>query len=271
MISLDTNRDNITENDIEENIIETNAQGTESTPKRGEQAWVNNESISSYDATTTPTSSFNIFLGKRRSGKSVLCEYFIKQLIENKQLDFVYLLSETSAGFDCIDPQNKFTDITFLQNLIENMKKINTLNKVVSKKDQVKMRIMVVLDDCAIKLKSKEFNILEEIAVNGRHYSYEPCALHFCVLAQSLTKIPRVVRLNCDNIFLNAIASAKEKEMVMDENMYIIDNSVQGKKYAREVYQGIVLSEDYQFMVIENYKQNVRKYSDYLKTYKAIL
>ena len=263
--------DNITEDDIEKNIVEANSQGTETIPKRGEQSWVNNEGIEAYDSSTTPTSSFNIFLGKRRSGKSVLCEYYIKQLIANKQIDFIYLLSETSAGFDCIDPKNKFTDIDFLLNLIENMKKVNTLNKVVNSKDQVKMRIMVVLDDCAIKLKTKEFNILEEIAVNGRHYAYEPCALHFCILSQSLTKIPRVVRLNCDNIFLNAIASAKEKEMIFDENLYIIDNSIQGKKHAREVYQGVVLSEDYQFMVIENYKQNVRKYSDYLKTYKAVL
>ena len=255
---------------IDKEIIQTNAQGTEARTKHGEGNWLNNNRIEKYDVSTNPTSSFNIFLGKRRSGKSYLCEYFINQLKENKQLDFVYLLSETGAGFDNIDPENKFTDITFLENLLENMKKANTLNKVVSKKDQIKMNVMVVIDDCAIKLKSKSFNILEEIAVNGRHFAYPPLSLHFCILCQSLTKIPRVIRLNCDNIFLNAIASAREKELVMDENMYLIDNSIKGKREARDIYQSVVLKEDYQFLVIENYKQNVKQYGDYLKSYKAI-
>ena len=98
----------------------------------------------------------------------------------------------------------------------------------------------------------------------------EPLSLHFCILCQSLTKIPRVIRLNCDNIFLNAIASAREKELVMDENMYLIDNSIKGKREARDIYQSVVLKEDYQFLVIENYKQNVKQYGDYLKSYKAI-
>jgi len=224
-----------------------------------------------FDASTTPSSSFSIFLGKRRSGKSVLCEYFVNQMIKEKMLDFVFLLSETGAGFDSIDAKNKFKDVKLIMNLLENMRKSNQFNKVSEKKDQIKIRVMVIIDDFAIKLKSKSFNILEEIATNGRHYSYPPLSLHWCVLSQSLTKIPRVVRLNCDMIFLNAIASAKEKEMVFDENLYIIDNSRKGKNTAREVYSNAVLEKDYQFLVIENYKQNIKTYEDYLKKYRAII
>tara|TARA_R110000822_G_scaffold36709_2_gene103160 strand:+ start:2453 stop:3205 length:753 start_codon:yes stop_codon:yes gene_type:complete len=225
--------------------------------------------LENYDAGTTPNSSFNIFLGKRRSGKSVLAEYYINQMKDKKMIDIVYLLSETGAGFDSIDPKNKFSDVSMLLNLLENMKKANQLNKVVSKKDQVKLKICVIIDDFAIKLKSKDFNILEEIATNGRHYAYAPLSLHWCVLSQSLTKIPRVVRLNADSIFLNAIASAKEKELVFDENLYIIDNSRKGKETAREIYTNAVLTKDYQFLVIENYKQNIKEYKDYLKLYRA--
>jgi len=229
------------------------------------------EEFEKFDVLTTPTSSFSIMLGKRRSGKSVLAEYFINELIDNKQIDICYLLSGTMAGFESIDAKNKFDKIENLINLLENMKKINTLNKVVNKKEKVKLKIMVVIDDMAIKLKSKEFNILEEVAVNGRHYAYEPLSLHFIILCQSLTKIPRVVRLQADYIFLNAIGSAKEKQMVMDENLYVIDDSIRGKRHARDIYSKIVLTEDFQFMVIENYKQNVKTYTDYIKTYKAIL
>ena len=52
--------------------------------------------------------------------------------------------------------------------------------------------------------------------------------------------------------------------------MYLIDNSIKGKREARDIYQSVVLKEDYQFLVIENYKQNVKQYGDYLKSYKAI-
>ena len=116
---------------------------------------------------------------------------------------------------------------------------------------------MIVIDDCAVKLKTKDFNILEELATNGRHYAYPPLSMSFCILCQSLTKIPRVCRLNCDMIFLNAIGSSKEKELIFDENLYVIDNSADGKKKARSVYDEVILTEPYQFMVIENYKQNV--------------
>ena len=192
------------------------------------------EEFEKFDVLTTPTSSFSIMLGKRRSGKSVLAEYFINELIDNKQIDICYLLSGTMAGFDSIDAKNKFDKIENLINLLENMKKINKLNKVVNKKEKVKLKIMVVIDDMAIHLKSKEFNILEEIAVNGRHYAYEPLSLHFIILC-------------------------------------VIDDSIRGKRQARDIYSKIVLTEDFQFMVIENYKQNVKTYTDYIKTYKAII
>ena len=227
--------------------------------------------IDKFNVNDTPNSSFNIFLGKRRSGKSVLAEYFLKELIKKKRIDIAYLISETGAGFESIDPENKFSEMEKLTNLLENFKKMNQLNKIEKTRDKIKLNVMVIIDDCAIKLKSKEFNILEELAVNGRHAAYEPLSLHFCILCQSLTKIPRVVRLNSDMIFLNAIASATERGMVLDENFYLIRSDIQGKRDGRSLYEKLVQSEDYQFIVIENYKQNIKTYSDYIKTYKAIL
>lgn len=228
-------------------------------------------SIKDYDANDTQPSSFSIFLGKRRSGKSILAEYYLKELVKNKQIDIAYLLSETMAGFDSIDPKNKFKDIEKLKNLLENFRKMNQYNKVASKSNQIKLNVMVIIDDMAVKLKSKEFNLLEDIAVNGRHIAYKPLSLHFCVLSQSLTKIPRVVRLNCDQIFLNMIASSTEKDLVMGENFYLIANDLKSKRVGRKLYEDLVMEKDYQFIVIENYKQNIKTYSDYVKKYRAII
>lgn len=217
-----------------------------------------------------PSSSFNIFLGKRRSGKSVLCEYMIKEMIDNKMLDMVFLFSKTDAGFKIIgDKNNRFDNIEPLHDLIDNYRKINEYNKVVSKRNKIAIRTAVIIDDMAVDLKSKSFNILENLAVNGRHISYDPLSLHFFILCQSLTKIPRVVRLNCDCIFFNAIASMMELNMILDENFYIISSSREGKKEARQLYEDLVKKDDFNFIGVMNYKQNCCCYADYLRTYKA--
>lgn len=227
--------------------------------------------ITKFKASEMPNSSFNIFLGKRRSGKSVLAEYLLKEMLENKMVNLCFLFSTTNAGFEMIDNDSRFTEIDKLDTILENYRAMNSYNKVAKEKDKFKIKTLIILDDCAIKLKSKEFNILETLSVNGRHYAYEPLSLHFFILCQSLTKIPRVVRLNVDNIFLNTIPSKIELEMVLMENFFILDSSRQATTEARQLYHKLVGTEDFQFIVVENWRQNVKVMADYIKTYKAIL
>lgn len=231
------------------------------------------DSIKSFNVEDLPNSSFNIFLGKRRSGKSVLAEYLVKQMIDDKKVNMVFLFSKTDAGFETVvqDKESRFTDIDHLQTIVDNYRLFNEYNKIVNKKEKIQLSTVIIIDDMAVDLKSVKFNILEELAVNGRHIAYSPLNLTFLILSQSLTKIPRVVRLNADNIFLNAIASEKERSMVLDENFYILDGSRQGKVEGRDLYQSIVISEPYMFVVIENHRQNCTCYADYVKKYKAIL
>lgn len=226
--------------------------------------------IPNFSIDEMPSSSFNLFLGKRRSGKSVLCEYMIKQMIDSKLIDMVFLFSPTNAGFKIIkDPNSRFETIEPLHDILENYKKINNYNKVVDKKDKVRIRTAIIIDDMAVEMKSKSMNILEDLAVRGRHYSYDPLSLHFFILCQSLTKVPRVCRLNCDTIFFNAIASMRELEMILDENMYVVSSSREGKREGRTLYENLVKEKDYQFIGVLNYKQNVKDYGDYLRTYTA--
>ena len=227
--------------------------------------------IPRFDVSNMPSSSFNIFLGKRRSGKSVLCEFLIKQMIDADLLDLVFLFSPTSAGFETVikDTNFRFSSIEPLLDIIENYKLMNEYNKLVNKNKKIKLRTAIIIDDFAVEMKGKNFKILEDLAVRGRHYSYEPLALHFFILSQSLTKVPRVVRLNCDILFFNAIASMKELELILDENFFVIGSSRDGKREGRTLYESLVQSEDFNFIGILNFKQNCTKYSDYITVYKA--
>ena len=226
--------------------------------------------IPSFNVEELPSSSYNLFLGKRRSGKSVLCEFMIKQMIDAKLIDMVFLFSKTDAGFKIIkDPKCRFDTIEPLHDILENYKKINDYNKVVGKADKVRLRTAIIIDDFSVELKNKSMNILEDLAVRGRHLSLPPLCLHFFILCQSLTKIPRVCRLNCDTIFFNAIASMPELELILSENFFLISSSRAGKREGRDLYEQLVQEKDYQFIGILNYKQNIKEYKDYLRRYVA--
>jgi hypothetical protein len=149
---------------------------------------------------------------------------------------------------------------------------MNDYNKKTrNKKDKFTIKTALILDDMALDLKSKSFRILGELAVNGRHCAYPPLSLHIFILSQSLTKIDRVIRLNTDLFIFNSISSSRELELVMDECFFVLDNSREGKRCGKDLYKKLITEEDFQFVVIENYKQNVKSYSDYIKKYKAIL
>jgi hypothetical protein len=223
------------------------------------------KTIKKFKTSELPNSSFNIFLGKRRSGKSVLAEFLLKEMLENKMINLCYLFSPTNAGFPLIDNDSRFTDIEPLHTILQNFRDMNKYNKVAKEKDKFKIKALIILDDFAIKLKTKE------LSCNGRHSAYAPLSLHFVILSQSLTKISRVTRLNADNIFFNTIPSRIELEMIMCENMYILDSSREGMKKARKLYHDLVISTPFQFIVLENHRQNCVEYSDYIKSYKAIL
>ena len=228
--------------------------------------------IENYNVDMINTSSFNLIVAKRRSGKSVVVEFMIKEMVKKKLLDLVFLFSPTDAGFDIIEKGSRYKSIETLMTIIENYKGLNEYNKQQKrKKDKIVLRTAIIIDDFAVELKTKNFNILETLAVLGRHYSYDPLSLHFFILSQSLTKIPRVVRLNSDIFMFNAIASAVELDLLLMENFYLIDGSRDGRKQGRQLYNDLVVEEDYLFVVVDNSKQNCRCYSDYIYKYKAIL
>jgi hypothetical protein len=216
-----------------------------------------------------PNSSFNILLAKRRSGKSYLTEHIIKEMKKLNMIDTAFLFSGTDNGFDMIEPPYRFNNIEMLDIILENYKIMNEYNKIQTK-EKLKFRIKtaIILDDLAIDLKSKKFNIIEKLAVNGRHFGYAPLSLHIFILSQSLTKIPRVVRLNCDCMIMNQFSSSNELALVADENLYITSHDREAKRMAMKFYEFIV-NEPYSFCVIELFRSNIRRLEDYIKKIKA--
>ncbi len=230
------------------------------------------DSIINLNVKDIPNSSFNVIIARRRGGKTTIIEYLLKEMRKEKMLDCAFLFSPTDSGFDMIDKSCRFKTIDNLHTILENYRLFNEYNKEQTRvRDKIRIRTALIIDDNAVSLKSKEFRILEELAILGRHKALAPLSLHFFVLSQSLTKVPRVVRLNTDHLFLNQMSSSVELEMILQENFYILDASRQGKVKGRDLYNSLVTKEDYQFIVVANYKQNSRSFKDYVFKYKAVM
>ena len=218
-----------------------------------------------------PSSSFNILLAKRRSGKSYLTEYIIEKMKDNNMLDVAILFSGTGAGFERVCPEHcRFNDIEMLDVILKNYKTMNEYNKIQEKKKlKFTIKTAIIIDDLAIDLKSKKFSILEKLAVNGRHAAYPPLSLHIFVLSQSLTKSPRVVRLNCDCMIMNQVSSSNELKLVADENLYLTSHDLDSKREAMRYYEKIV-EQQYSFCVIELFRNHIVGLPDYIKKLRAI-
>ncbi len=232
--------------------------------------------IQTFKVEDLPNSAFIVVNSRRRSGKSILVEFMVKKMKEAGMIDTAILYSKTGAGFKSIPYQNRFDDVKTLPNLLNNMSHLNEYNKVLTQagngdKKKVKLKMALVIDDFAVDLKQdKAFDFLTNLALNGRHISYPPMSIYIFLISQSLTKIPRAVRLQADVIIFSQIASRREQDLILDEAFYILDGSLQGRKEGRELYNNLATSEDYIFIVIENFREGkVKKYSDYIKVYKA--
>tara|TARA_R100001086_G_scaffold221746_1_gene139081 strand:+ start:108 stop:770 length:663 start_codon:yes stop_codon:yes gene_type:complete len=217
--------------------------------------------IKEYNLEDLPTSSFNIVIAKRRGGKSYLVSYIIDELRKQNKVDMVFLFSPTDAGFNQIHKDFRFSTIDVLENIVENFRLMNEYNKVVNKPKQIKLRAVIILDDLAVDL--KKMDILDRMATNGRHYAYEPLSLSFFILSQSLMKLSRTTRLNTDTIIHNLIASTKELQHILDENYYL------DQKEGKQIYYDTLKDNDFGFILIANYKQNIKNFSDYIFSIKA--
>ena len=215
-------------------------------------------------------SHFTILCAKRRGGKSTLVGDFIDKQFENGDIDIAILFTGTDADFPMIKKQFRYSaeEIDKLDDIVDNYTVMNEFNKIADEKDKFKLKTIVILDDLALQYKSKEFaEKLSNLSVRGRHYSYSPLSLSFFIITQKICCLPTVCRCNADYIIFNNISSMTELDTVMNENFFLMDSSRDGKKIARNLYNDLVSSEPYLFVVCENHRSNIREYSDYIKKY----
>ncbi len=165
--------------------------------------------------------------------------------------------------------------LDFIEGGQKAVKKHNKKQK--NKKDMVKQRTLVIVDDCATSSGAclKNSQALERASLNGRHWGcgngiqgdpVDGNGVSYIILTQALTACSRRMRLNSDAIFFNNLSSLTEAEMIMNENGFFTNTSRGGKNEGRAIYRELVVSKPYRFICVMCCNQNKTILSDYVRT-----
>ena len=150
--------------------------------------------------------SLTVCIGRSGSGKSnVIANMLTKKEFMAGFFDEVYLFSPTAKSDDLVE-HLKLKDDHIIEKLDETA--ITKLNQIVDKntekikKDGIaktakNSKILIICDDCISERVFIKSNILSRLATAGRH-----SLISTIICSQSYTKVPRVIRLQCQGLIV---------------------------------------------------------------------
>ena len=233
--------------------------------------------ITGFDPHSLPNNFMALLVASRRSGKSVLTEYLLKELQKQKRFTHVFLVSPSDAGFKPDIPKKyRSKDVKAIRWIMNKQIEVADYNRKQEKaKTRVKQRICIVCDDAGHLDELHKNQDLKELAMVGRHIGHPTSdpqdgnGISVFVLTQSLTAVSPKVRRNMDIVFINNIASAKELDTCCDEAGFYSNAGARNKHEARDMFHELVRGEPYRFLAIENHIANKNHIADYVRTVDA--
>lgn len=154
------------------------------------------------------TPNLTMISAKRNSGKTHLISHMVHQVAKAKCFDTVLIICPTAFNELC--PYRSFCnniiqtfDEDMIQSIMDRQQKLIKAGKY--------NRLLLILDDCVSKANFKH-TVYETIATQGRHY------LVTCwVTSQHYTKIPPIIRTNCDYMMMLGNQSKDSMKKVFEE------------------------------------------------------
>jgi hypothetical protein len=225
-----------------------------------------------YDPNDTPESSTNLVVASRRSGKSVLVNWILQVLQKKKFYTHIFLISASGASFKGIPKRFRGTSLNGLNWIVSKAREIGKYNKKQKRQsDMHHSRVAVVIDDMGHLGDLHKSEILKEIAMIGRHIGYptgdklKTNSFSLYLLTQSLTSVSPAFRRNCDQIFINNIASSNELNTCLEESGFYNFCQLERRRDARQMFQELIREQPYRFICIQNWKQPKTDVRDFFK------
>ena len=229
-----------------------------------------------FDPNSLPLNFQMSIVLQRRGAKTTAVESMLEEFKKQNRFTHYFLISQTLSGFVNQIPETyRFTNTEVLPPVIKRQQEITKFNKKQKNKDKMKKsNILFILDDIIGDGKDVKNSVyLRKLAVQGRHITAgDPLEneTSIIIITQSLTAIPRVIRLQNDATITGRVSSKPERKMYVEE-FSTLKTDREGMKEAYSTIDNIVLSHPYRLAVSLNYKPNKRVYTDFIEYYDGNL
>lgn len=228
--------------------------------------------VGTFDLTTVPKNAFILTIASRRSGKSHLITHFLEQYTKKNKTDGIFLFTKTNAGFEGIPSVFRYKTLDVLEDIIETQIKVKKHNLKAKKKDKVNSNIIIILDDMVgqggMGAEMRRNPLLNKLAVNGRHLSSDTSNMMVILISQIFVGISPQIRLNTDFLFTTKLAARRERENIVN-SFLSLNSGRRGLAESYEIFDSTVNKEDFNFIAIHTTKQNKKRFSDYVFSFKA--
>lgn len=201
--------------------------------------------------------SLTLCIGRSGSGKSnVIANMLTKKEFMKDFFDEIYLFSPTAKSDDLVE-HLKLKDENIIENL--NEEAVNKLNEIVDtntekiKNDGItktskNSKILIICDDCISERVFIKSNILSRLATAGRH-----ALISTIICSQSYTKVPRVIRLQCQGLIV--FPSSNDEIELLCEDLCPAGMS---KKNFLELIK-FATDERYSFLFVNHHSKNPKE------------
>lgn len=219
--------------------------------------------LNRFDMKNIKSGSTIVFIGKRNTGKSILCKDLFRH---NTDWPVGVIISATEKAnhfFEKFIPKMLIYDeydSSIVNKFLERQEKITNQHEAEKKKyggTDLDPRAFLVLDDCLYDKTWPNDKNIRSIFMNGRHYN-----VTFILTMQYSMGIPPHLRSNIDYVFL-----LRDPILKNQERLY---NQYAGMFPSFEIFRQVFnqCTENYECMVIDNKVQS-NKLSDQVYWYKA--
>lgn len=196
--------------------------------------------------------------GSTQSGKTYLTKKILKEQLLS-QVDALIILSPTldlSGDWDEFQENDdmskgklikKFSNKSEFEGIINEILQQNeSLIKNFSKKDAPD--VLIILDDCVGLSLMRPNKLLDNLSTRSRHLK-----VSIMVLAQKITAIPRIFRLNCKYFHVFQMTQFSELERFLEE---LCSKSI--RKQVRE-HINQIYNQAYNYILVQCFENKVRE------------
>jgi len=242
--------------------------------RTAEQEEYNRPQLMDFNKDLPNHSPFILVCGKRGSGKSVWTEWLLQHYHSQKRFWRTILISG-SHEFQKIEDHFPMVQKGYRYNREEMndvLQNVMQIQKNIAKTNRDKLKpILIVLDDCmSLEPNGKKFknnNILEDLAIRGRHLKISVVILlQSCVGGASKT-----IRQNADAIISWPTASMQELKFYIDSFSYFGEEvNVTTRKKGYKFFNNIWQNEPYTAVAMMPHKiGSSKRMQDFVKITKA--